>query len=66
MESYNKKAILEGKPTYIDPNTGFSVFTSKELSKRPCCGNICRHCPYGHIKKSKILLDIEELNIIDN
>lgn len=62
MESYNKKAILEGKSAYDDPVTGYKVFTSKELSKRPCCGNICRHCPYGHIKKSTIILDIEEIS----
>ena len=61
MEQYNKKAILEGKSTYIDPSSGYKVFTSKELSKRPCCGNICRHCPYGHIKKSTKIIDIEEI-----
>ena len=34
--------------TYIDPDTGFSVFTQAYLRRRPCCGNKCRHCPWGH------------------
>lgn len=24
------------------------MFTQLALSARPCCGNGCRHCPYGH------------------
>ena len=52
----NNKAIAEGKKTYIDPKTGYTVFTSEELKKRPCCGNGCRHCPYGVLKGSKIVL----------
>ena len=35
--------------TYIDPDTGYSVFTQAYLKRRPCCGNGCRHCPWGHI-----------------
>jgi len=44
----------EGKTTYIDPTTGYTVFT--ELAHRQrgyCCGNACRHCPYGHINVKK-------------
>ena len=48
----NKKSISEGKKTYIDPKTGYTVFNSEELKKRPCCGNGCRHCPYGVVKGS--------------
>ncbi|KAF0714264.1 Aste57867_3979 [Aphanomyces stellatus] len=34
---------------YTDPETGYGVFTSYFLSERQaCCGNKCRHCPYGH------------------
>jgi hypothetical protein len=58
MNKLNKKAIEEGKSMYIDPDTGYRVFTSEYLSKRPCCGNICRHCPYGHIKGT--VKDIED------
>ena len=35
--------------TYIDPGTGYSVFTQAYLKRRPCCGNGCRHCPWGHV-----------------
>ena len=37
------------RDTYIDPDTGYSVFTSAYLKRRPCCGNGCRHCPWGHM-----------------
>ena len=37
------------RDTYIDPDTGYSVFTSAYLKRRPCCGNGCRHCPWGHV-----------------
>jgi hypothetical protein len=44
----------EGKDTYIDPSTGYQVFTSEALLKQGrCCGNSCRHCPYGHINVPK-------------
>ena len=33
---------------YVDPDTGYSVFTAACLKRRPCCGNGCRHCPWGH------------------
>ena len=36
------------RDTYIDPDTGYSVFTAAYLKRRPCCGNGCRHCPWGH------------------
>jgi hypothetical protein len=35
---------------YIDPDTGLIVMTEGFLRRRGwCCGNICRHCPYGHV-----------------
>ena len=37
------------RDTYIDPATGYSVFTQAYLKRRPCCGNGCRHCPWGHV-----------------
>ena len=36
------------RDTYIDPDTGLMVFTMAYLRRQPCCGNGCRHCPYGH------------------
>ena len=33
---------------YIDPETGFMVFTAHYLAARGfCCDSGCRHCPYG-------------------
>ena len=46
------RAALRTQPprdTYIDPDTGYSVFTQAFLKRRPCCGNGCRHCPWGHM-----------------
>lgn len=38
---------------YTDPQTGFSVLTEHFLYQRNfCCGNVCRHCPYGHVNVS--------------
>ena len=35
--------------SYIDPKTGYTVFTAYGLEKRgKCCGNSCRHCPFHH------------------
>lgn len=35
------------RPTYVDPETGYSVFTASFLRERGyCCGNGCRHCPW--------------------
>lgn len=46
-------ACKEGRNTYIDPATGYQVLTSDTLlSQGKCCGNSCRHCPYGHINVS--------------
>ena len=42
-------ACANGQRTYIDPKTGYTVFTAFELEQRgKCCGCSCRHCPYGH------------------
>ena len=38
---------------YVDPATGYSVFTALQLKTRPCCGHGCRHCPYGHVNVPK-------------
>ena len=42
-------ACERGEPTYVDPNSGFNVFTEVGLRARgSCCGAGCRHCPYAH------------------
>ena len=41
------RAVAAGEPGYLDPETGFFVFTSVALAaKGECCGSGCRHCPY--------------------
>lgn len=42
-------ALEPPRDTYIDPASGYSVFTQHYLKRRPCCGNGCRHCPWGHV-----------------
>jgi len=42
----------EGRDYYLDEN-GYVVFTEDFLLRRGyCCGNGCRHCPYGNAPKS--------------
>lgn len=50
LHELNLAACKEGRDTYIDPITGYQVLTSDALLRQgKCCGNSCRHCPYGHI-----------------
>lgn len=44
----HKHACLNDENSYIDPITGYAVFTEEFLRRhKTCCGNGCRHCPYG-------------------
>lgn len=39
---------------YYLTEEGWLVFTAQYLLKRGyCCGNGCRHCPYGHAAVGK-------------
>lgn len=50
VDELHLEACKEGRSTYIDPVTGYQVLTSDTLLRQSkCCGNSCRHCPYGHI-----------------
>lgn len=43
----HEEAIAEGLDGYLDPETGFWVFTSAyHLARGYCCGSGCRHCPF--------------------
>ena len=45
----HQQAEENGKDTYLDPATGYVVFTRTGLLRRGvCCGTGCRHCPYQH------------------
>lgn len=47
-DDLHREAIEAGKPTYVDPETGYPVITAAFLEKRGyCCHSGCRHCPYG-------------------
>ena len=48
IEDIHRHAVLCKSNTYIDPSTRFTVFTEyAHLKRGTCCGNKCRHCPYG-------------------
>lgn len=50
IQRLHQDACKQGKPSYIDPTTGYHVLTHDTLLKQGnCCGNACRHCPYAHI-----------------
>jgi hypothetical protein len=43
----HERAIADGAAGYVDPVSGFFVFTAAELWDRgECCSSGCRHCPY--------------------
>ena len=45
----HQQACERGEKTYIDPETGYMVFTRLGLLERDrCCGAGCRHCPFEH------------------
>ena len=48
-KAIHRKAVALGRDSYIDPQTGYMVFTALFLKRRPCCGGACRHCPHGHV-----------------
>lgn len=48
-QAAHQAACVAGEDHYIDPDTGYFVFTAVELERRErCCGAGCRHCPFGH------------------
>ncbi|CAH1271018.1 C1orf53 [Branchiostoma lanceolatum] len=47
----HQKACGDGQDTYVDPATGYTVFTRlAHLRRGTCCGSACRHCPYGQTR----------------
>ncbi|MEM6927866.1 MAG: DUF5522 domain-containing protein [Myxococcota bacterium] len=48
------RALAQGATTYVDPATGYRVFTEIAHRKRgSCCGSACRHCPFDHANVPK-------------
>ncbi|WII70816.1 DUF5522 domain-containing protein [Bdellovibrio sp. 22V] len=53
IEELHRKAVERGEESYIDPETGYLVFTELFHKRRGhCCESGCRHCPYGFKKKT--------------
>jgi hypothetical protein len=43
----HRAAVEAGEPGYVDPATGYLVFTAAHHRARgECCDQGCRHCPY--------------------
>ncbi|XP_051549816.1 uncharacterized protein C1orf53 homolog isoform X1 [Myxocyprinus asiaticus] len=50
IHKLHREACKNQERTYIDPTTGYKVFTEFAHRKRGrCCGSACRHCPYGQV-----------------
>ncbi|CAJ1060913.1 putative protein C1orf53 [Xyrichtys novacula] len=46
----HKEACEAKKQMYVDPSSGYKVFTEyAHLQRGKCCGSACRHCPYGQV-----------------
>ncbi|MEL6340997.1 MAG: DUF5522 domain-containing protein [Myxococcota bacterium] len=53
IDALHLAAVRAGEKRYIDPATGYSVFTAFGHEERGyCCGSGCRHCPFGHERVS--------------
>lgn len=49
IEEAHAQAYADGALTYVDPQTGYTVFTQRASEERGhCCGSGCRHCAYNH------------------
>ena len=45
--SAHQRALDAAEDGYLDPDTGYFVFTAAYLADRgTCCDTGCRHCPY--------------------
>jgi hypothetical protein len=50
IEEIHRLACQQGLTNYLDPVSGYTVFTEVFHRKRgKCCGNKCRHCPFNHV-----------------
>jgi hypothetical protein len=51
VQELHDQAVAQGCATYIDPASGYHVFTELHHQKRGyCCESGCRHCPFGYQK----------------
>ncbi|KAK7888607.1 hypothetical protein WMY93_024167 [Mugilogobius chulae] len=46
----HREACEAQKQMYVDPGSGYKVFTEFAHHRRGrCCGSACRHCPFGQV-----------------
>lgn len=46
----HREACEAHKQMYVDPGSGYKVFTEYAHRQRgTCCGSACRHCPFGQV-----------------
>jgi hypothetical protein len=65
ITALHQAACDQDSDTYIDPVSGYQVMTIMALLKQGrCCGNSCRHCPYGHINVPKRASKVADLEIL--
>ncbi len=54
IEQIHKEACDLLQDSYLDPETGYTVFTAVYHKARGyCCKSGCRHCPYGFVPEKK-------------
>ena len=67
IEEIHEQACKDKQDGYIDPDTGYWVFSRFYHEKRgKCCGNLCRHCPYEHINVKASRLEKERIKKGEN
>ncbi|XP_008282976.1 uncharacterized protein C1orf53 homolog [Stegastes partitus] len=50
IHAIHREACEAKKQMYVDPSSGYKVFTEYAHRQRgSCCGSACRHCPYGQV-----------------
>ncbi|XP_073332923.1 uncharacterized protein C1orf53 homolog [Pagrus major] len=50
IHTAHTEACEAKKQMYVDPSSGYKVFTEyAHLQRGKCCGSACRHCPYGQV-----------------
>uniref|UniRef100_A0A3P8SCQ0 Chromosome 1 open reading frame 53 n=1 Tax=Amphiprion percula TaxID=161767 RepID=A0A3P8SCQ0_AMPPE len=50
IHAIHREACEAKKQMYVDPSSGYKVFTEYAHRQRgKCCGSACRHCPYGQV-----------------
>jgi len=58
-------ACEQGELTYVDPETGYAVFTKVAHERRgKCCGSGCRHCPYSHANVKNKAAKIQQPSLL--